>query len=350
MRRCCRTRTIDLDSRRRSMDVRLARPTDALLVLSLALDQDAHVVRGPAWPATNPVVRSLARAAFPLAAPGRTWLGRDGCSVALLEAQPRQYVIGWDVTRLVIQGDRSVDLGPLLQAATIHLQGRGVPRLFARCRDDARDALQRLDFNPLAREYILIGPEGEIAGDGPIPLESRYRMRQDDWPLHQLESEITPPLIRHLEGLTSLDWSHPVRAMSEIVVEQDGRVVAWVGWGSKVEAGFLRVGMLLHPRHAQLGPILLQHAHRQVKPGCRLLTRVRDYQVETLRAFTDTGFQAVGEEVLMVKHAGVEAVRTAKPWPHVAALPSIQGFRSATKCRPAATTAVATSMHKEKHS
>ncbi len=332
------------------MDVRLARPTDALLVLSLALDQEAHVVRSPAWPAANPVVRSLARATLPLAAPGRTWIGRDGWSVALLEAQPRQYVIGWDVTRLVVQGDRGVDLGPLLQAATIHLQGRGVPRLFARCRDDARGALKRLDFSALAREYILMGPEGEMIGDGPIPLESRYRMRQDDWPLHQLESEITPPLIRHLEGLTSLDWSHPVRAMSEIVVERDGRVVAWVGWGSKAEAGFLRVGMLLHPQHAQLGPILLRHAHRQVKPGCRLLARVRDYQVETLRAFTDTGFQAVGEEVLMVKHAGVEAVRSVKPWQHVAALPSMQGFRSATKRRAAVTTTVARSMHKEIHS
>ena len=70
-------------------------------------------------------------------------------------------------------------------------------------------------------------------------------MPQDSWPLHQLESDLTPPLVRQLEGLTSLDWSRPVRRMSEIVVEREGRVVGWISWGVRLSPSYRRMAMLL---------------------------------------------------------------------------------------------------------
>src|SRR5206468_8640791 len=135
---------------------------------------------------------------WPLALRARGWLTRAGSSVALLEAAPRRYVIGWDITRLVVRGDPTFIVPPLVQAATDHVRSKGVPRLFARCCPEASDVLREVGFQPLAREYLLQGPVETVRGERPLPEGSRYRMPQDSWPLHQLESAVTPPMVRQL--------------------------------------------------------------------------------------------------------------------------------------------------------
>ena len=308
------------------MDVRQVRPTDAPLVLSLALDDGSHLVKSRDWPTANPVTHSLIHTVLPVPVAGRSWIARDGSSIALLEAQPRQYVIAWDVTRLAVRGDRDAVLGPVVRAATGYLQSRGVPRLFARCQGDAREALQSVGFQTLACEFILWGPKGGARGDVPLPEDSRYRMPPDAWPLHQLELKLTPALIRQVAGLTSLDWSQRAKDMTEIVVEKEGRIVAWVGWGAKVRSGLVQIGMLLDPQYKELGPDLLHHALRTLSPESRFVARVRDYHVEAVRAYEEADFQCVAEEILMVKHAGMELAPTAKRRMRIASVPSIQSF------------------------
>lgn len=310
------------------MDVRQVRPTDVPLVLALALDESAQIVTGPAPYTRPPIHRTIAQAAVPMALPGRTWIGADGAAAGLLEAQPRQYVIGWDVARLAVRGDSSRILGPLVHAATVHLQNRGVPRLFARCPAAHRDVLSALDFMSLAREYVLLGPATHRRQETPLHADSRYRMPQDAWPLHQLESETTPVLVRQLEGLTSSDWSHKSRDMSEIVIEQDGRIVAWIGWGAKARDGLVQLAMLVHPDHKDLAPNLLVHALDHAAPNTRFVTRVREYRVEVLKAFTEAGFQIIAEETVMVKHAGVEMAQVERGKLRLARVPSIQGVNT----------------------
>jgi hypothetical protein len=48
--------------------------------------------------------------------------------------------------------------------------------------------------------------------------------------------------------------------------------------------------------------------------------------VHTLRAFTDAGFSIEAEEVLLVKHAGVELAPSFKTRLAVNTVPSISGF------------------------
>lgn len=311
------------------MDVRLARPLDAALVLSLALDADSHIVKGFKWPASNDMVRTLARASLPLGTRGRLWTARDGNTIALLEAEPRQYVIGWDICRLAVHGERVDEaVAAVIGVAVCHLQNRGVPRLFARCSEDAANQLRPLGFHALAREYVLLGPASQASAPAAPPADSRYRMPQDSWPLHQLESEITPPLVRQLEGLSSLDWSRPVRRVSEVVVEREGRVVAWIGWGTRIRSHHRNMVILLHPDHSDLAPELIRHALQQGAQGCRFVVRVRDYHVHTLRALTDAGFTVEAEEILLVKHAGVELAPAFKTRRAVNAVPSISGFNA----------------------
>jgi hypothetical protein len=309
------------------MDVRLARPMDAALVLSLALDADSHIVKGFGWSASNDTVRTLARASLPLGTRGRAWLARDGENAALLEAEPRQYVIGWDISRLAARGDDvEAPVGAAIGAAVCYLQQRGVPRMFARTSEDGTTHLQPLGFHALAREYVLVSPATQETGTGSPPADSRYRMPQDSWPLHQLECEITPSLVRQLEGLTSRDWSRPVRRMSDIVVERDGRVVAWISWGTRLGPHHRGMAVLVHPDHSDVAPVLIRHALKSGSNGCRFVVRVRDYHVHTLRAFTDAGFSIEAEEVLLVKHAGVELAPSFKTRLAVNTVPSISGF------------------------
>ncbi|GAC1319454.1 MAG: hypothetical protein NVS2B16_16020 [Chloroflexota bacterium] len=310
------------------MDVRQVRPTDAPLVLALALDENAQLVTGPAPNARPLILRTMAHATVPLALPGRTWIARDGATTGLLEAQPRQYVLGWDVVRLAVHGDPHRVLAPLMQAATAHLQSRGVPRLFARCRPEQSAYLSALDFMSLAREYVLLGPGGHVRTDTHLHVDSRYRMPQDAWPLHQLESDTTPALVRQLEGLTSSDWSHKSKDMSEVVVEQDGRIVAWIGWGARRQHGTVELAMLVHPDYKDLANNLVAHALDRAPSHTRFVARVRDYRVETMRALTDMGFQIVGEETVMVKHAGVEVVQEERPTLRLGRVPSIQGVNT----------------------
>lgn len=308
------------------MDVRLVRPTDAPLALTLALDDEAHLVKDPEWPVRNQVLRTVRQAVLPLCVPHRAWIAREGSSVALLEARPRRYVIGWDVARLAVRGDHSRLLAPLVEALSDHLRSRGVPRLFARCSEAAGDELKTVAFHPLAREYVLLGPERTVNTATPLPIDSRYRMPQDAWPLHQLESDVTPPLVRQMEGLASLEWSRRIRAMSEIVVEREGNIVCWVGWGVRVGLTLRQIGMLVHPQYREVAPALLQYVLETAPPGWRFVARVRDYQSEVLRVFLAAGFQITAEELLMVKHARVEVAPAARRLIQVAQIPTAHIF------------------------
>lgn len=308
------------------MDVRQVRPMDAPLVLSLALDESAHLVKGENWPEPHPIFRTLSRSFFPVALGGKTWIARDNCHAAILEAQPRRYVIGWDIVRLSAGHESGMLLEPLIGAALEYLQSRGVPRLFARCGEHGREALEPLEFQPLAHELVLVGPESSASTDTPLPPNTRYRMPQDAWPLHQLEMETTPPLIRQFEGLNSQDWSQRSHKMSELVVEIDGRIVAWIGRGTRERHGFVQVGMLLRPECDSLGHDLVHYMMRTALPDCRLVVRVREYHDAILRAFIDAGFTVVREETLMLKHAAVERVPSAKTRLRAVGVPCVQAF------------------------
>ena len=310
------------------MDVRPVRPTDAPLVLALVLDAGSHLVRSCAWSEDKPTTQSILRAIIPMPAMGRSWIARHENSIALLEARPRQYVIGWDVTRLVVRGNPDYVLPAVVAAAKEHLQSRGVPRLFARVSSDSHELLLQIGFTPLAREYILLSAATDSQEDVPLPAESRYRMPQDAWPLHQLEQELTPALVRQIEGLTSMDWVQNGRQRSDIVVEIDGKIAAWIGWMRKPRQGFYQMGMMIHPDYPDLGPDLLRYALRSLPPGSRCAARVREYQTEALRTFTDAGFSIEAEDTLMVKHAGLELAREPKGLRRVVGVPSMQVFHN----------------------
>jgi hypothetical protein len=286
------------------MDVRQARPTDAPLVLALALDEHTHLVTDSDRPGAASLLRTASSALLPLAVPGRTWVAHSRSTAAMLEARPRRYVIGWDVCRLAARGQADEVVSAVVSAAVCHLQSRGIPRLFARCAEDRQEVLSRLEFRPIAREFVLAGSGTGEGGDN-LPSGSRYRMPQDAWPLHLLATDVTPPLVRHLEGSTSVDWNERKNSR-EIIVEREGRIVAWIGWRVRATHGVRPVAMIVHDEHAETGLELLMHALRQAPAGTRFRARIREYQPEALQAFLDAGFTIIATEVVMVRHGRLQ--------------------------------------------
>lgn len=304
------------------MDVRQARPTDAPLVLALALDEASHLVRGSDWSETDPTIRTVLNSVLPMAIPGRVWIARSEMCVALAEAQPRRYVIGWDISRLALRGQNEEALAAVVLAAADYVQRRGIPRLFARCDDRGLEALCPLDFRPIARELVLAGPGPREPRGAPPPTGSRYRMPQDAWPLHQLATSVTPALVRQLEGSTSLEWSDRPGKLVEIVVERDGQIVAWAGWQANPRRGTTPIGMVVHPNHPDLARDLLSHALDQATVGSQFAARVREYQEHAVQAFLDTGFQVITRETVTVKH-GLLAPAPVKRKVRVPGIPTI---------------------------
>jgi hypothetical protein len=317
------------------MDVRQARPTDAPLVLALALDEASHLVRGTDWPEGGPTLRTVLNSLLPVAMPGRVWIAHAGTCVALAEAQPRRYVIGWDIARLASRGSDEEVLAAVVLAAANYVQRRGIPRLFARCEDRGLETLCRLGFRPITRELVLAAPGPRAPQGHAPPAGSRYRMPQDAWPLHQLANAVTPALVRQLEGSTSLEWSDRPGKLVEIVVERAGQIVAWAGWQAKARQGSVPLGMVVHPSHADLARDLLSHVLEQAHTGARFVARVREYQESTVQAFLDAGFQLVARETVTVKHgllvpAPVKRKVRVPGIPTIPVSPIVVGTRSGT--------------------
>jgi hypothetical protein len=98
--------------------------------------------------------------------------------------------------------------------------------------------------------------------------------------------------------------------MTEIVVERDGKLVAWIGWGSRPRQGRVQMGLLLHPDHEDAGPDLVFHVLQLTAPAARLVARAREYEDAALRTLIDAGFEVAAEELLMLKHAQAEPARS----------------------------------------
>lgn len=314
------------------MDVRLARPTDVPHIAALILDEHAHVVNSSA-PESRPAARSLLNALLPYALKGRLWIAQDETAIAIVEAHPRRYVIGWDVTRLAVRGDPDRVVGPAVAAVIHHLQRHGVPRLFALCPERSRGLLERYAFRSLGPEYLVQGAGSGSPEPSGLPRDSRYRMPPDAWPLHQLESDTTPAEIRQLEGLTSLDWAQGARGMEEIVVERDGQIAAWIGWDPGTSRR-RRLGLLVRHEYRELGADLLAYVLDRAPQNVTFVARVRGYQGDVMTLFADAGFRIVAEDMLMIRHADVQPARSERARVRLAHAPGIQAFPLHFSARP----------------
>jgi hypothetical protein len=292
---------------------RPVRHLDLLALRSLSSEQANKVIGPLPFEAAPGVVKTTL-----FSARQRVWVAETGRSiVGFAQACPRRYVLGWELVRVSVRArqDPSAALAALIQEVLAYLQGKAIPRLFARtpAESPAHEMLLECGFTHLLSETVFLRPSGNVVDPQDMPTGMRFRMPQDAWPLRQLENSQTPLLVSQLEGLTSLNWS-TMRQLpfskdepTELVIERDGEIVGWAGWSILGE--FVRLGLLSVLDDPDVAAALLEYALNfiaETHPTAQVIVRVRDYQDPLSQTLVDHGFGALGRETLHIKHGRLQ--------------------------------------------
>lgn len=303
------------------MKTRTARRIDLLGLRKLSTDQGACVIVPSQFEDASGVIRSAL-------VPGgeKLWVadGDEGMA-GFVQARPRKYVLGWELVRLYARSasDRDGVVSGLINEVLLHVQERGIPRLFGRtpAESQAHELLLRCGFTYLLSESIFVRQPTKTTAPEETPIGMRYRMPQDAWPLRQLENSQAPVLVSQLEGLTSLGWSTPVRRFlrkdepTELVVEREGELVGWSGWtracSGPGSSEYVRLGLLAQGGDVQMATALLDHSLHSINgefPNLPVVIRLRDYQMRLQQVVLDQEFALTTRETLHIKHGRLQVL------------------------------------------
>jgi hypothetical protein len=172
------------------------------------------------------------------------------------------------------------------------------------------EAFRQAGFLAYSREevYRLPGPRPGLEASGSL----RPIAANDAWPLLQLMSQVVPSSVQHAEGMNVSGASVPLFARLGVnreqgfVLEQDGELGAYVGVSRSRQGAWARI--LLHPDARKQAAQVVQHAVMVASPAPALFCAVRDYQAGLRSLLAGMGFDFVGVQVWLVKHATRPAI------------------------------------------
>ncbi len=246
--------------------------------------------------------------------------------LGLVSARVRTGHRVWEVDRLYLADVRSpteerpqYDPG---EAAPLHLLEhlievagtRQAERVFLRLPSDSpadspvMTVAQRTGLFPYFEESLLERPHRGVNINGGATLVGlRVRLPEDDYPLFQLFSGVTPQQVRVALVLTFDQWRDAQdthrRSRYDWVTERNGRLTGWLSlWSSDGE----ETGeVLAHPDHPESLSALVQLAVAQ-----RGTTRwwVADYQEMTKSLLLHQGFQETARYFMLIKTMTVRAL------------------------------------------
>lgn len=303
------------------MRTRAARQLDLLSIKSLAGESAVSLLSQMVFDDTPSLVKATL-----LPGGEKLWLAEDESGIlGFTHARPRRFVLGWEMVRLQLRQNIEPDsvVSGLVHEVLQHLQESGIPRLFARAPADSvgHEILLGCGFTHLLSECLYGRQPQKTSVPDETPIGMRYRLPQDAWPLRQLENAQTPVLVSQLEGLTALSWSTPPKRAfrkgepTELVVEREGELVAWIGWtpagGGPGSPEHVRLGLLTQNDDLEMADALLDyglHAIAAKRPHAGILLRLRDYQLALEPALLDHGFMHVSKDTLHIKHGRLQLV------------------------------------------
>jgi hypothetical protein len=246
---------------------------------------------------------------FSFATGRHTWISVRGATLrGLLSARRRGSRLAWELDCLIdaAEDDPGVLLSLLDQA--VHDAGRaGAEKVFLRldARSEVLPAVCRAGFMRYLGEELYERAGTPIVDRGAASrLGLRRRHLEDRYPLFQLYNAVVPESVRRVEAATFREWlaaqeriSAPGRA-SHLVLEREGRLVAWIRVGLDGETG--RFDLLVHPSEGKLDD-LLAAALARLGRSRRLYALLPEYAEGLGRRLTKLGFRKTGEYALLVR-------------------------------------------------
>jgi len=255
---------------------------------------------------------------FSFATGRHTWISVRGATLrGLVSARARGTAAAWELDTLInaAEDDEGVSLS-LLDRAVEDAGREGAQKVFLRVLSDS-------PVLPTARRagFACVTTERLYVHQGPILMEKgslpplRRRSRADAYPLFQLYNAAVPEGVRRVEAVTFAEWLAAqerhwlARGATQLVLEEDGMVRAWVRTAAEGDIG--RFDVLVHPKAEGHIDGLLQAGLSRLSGQGTLLALVPHYQEPVARRLVRLGFQA-GAEYLLLTRRTAAPVRAAR--------------------------------------
>ncbi|MGD0765124.1 MAG: hypothetical protein ABR978_02320 [Dehalococcoidia bacterium] len=296
---------------------RAVRPTD--LVALVAFDGRVYPNEaktrermGKADAAPHPLERALEQW-FSFATGCRTWISVKGATLrGLVSARRRGSARAWELDCLInaAEDDGAVCVG-LLDEALRDATRSGVEKVFLRLAAGSTilPLARKIGFTEYVREQLFSSLAPTIVpadGDADPPL--RKMQRADELSLFHLYNAAVPEPVRRAEAVTFIEWKAAQdrhwlgRGASQLVVERDKRVTAWLRAAVQSEVG--RFDLLAHPGEPS-GEALLNLVVERLSGRSQVLTLVPKYATNLATNLLQRGFQEGPEYCVLAKRTAV---------------------------------------------
>lgn len=291
---------------------RVVLPTDlvALATFDGRVFANEAVTRDRAGTAASPHPIGAAIEQWLSFATGRhTWISVRGATLrGLLSARRRGSRLAWELDCLIdaAEDDPGVLLS-LLDQAVRDAGKAGAEKIFLRlnAHSAALPSVCRAGFMRYLTEELY-----EQQGPPPVDrsaasrLGLRPRRVEDRYPLFQLYNKAVPEPVRRLEAVTFREWLAAQERISgasrttQLVLEREGRITAWLRTGIDGEVG--RFDLLALPEEKRLSDLLPAALARLAR--CQhVYALVPEYGETIGRHLTRLGFRKAGEYALLAR-------------------------------------------------
>ena len=287
------------------------------------------IVDPRSMPSTLPVVQRQLLGAVPLDLPlDRVFaalIDDELCATVLMRPRPESF--RWNVLaltagspRLAADDDVYEELWTALLEYGIRAAGEsGAKRLFAATGDDgpAYRALRATAFEPYTRRFVVTSTHQ--AGAVEPPDGFRRQEPSDVWSIHQLYHHVTPRSVQAAEALTSSTWEQARQPVwkrligrrdqpSCYVIDTRDGIQAYLR--AEVRGHDVVIDWLATPEHIGDIPSFIRAGVVETlgETPHTAYVSVPEYAVDVVGVLERSGFQVVGERIVLVRHTTVPAI------------------------------------------
>jgi hypothetical protein len=204
----------------------------------------------------------------------------------------------------------------VLRQAVRDAGASGARRILARLPGDMTmdGVMRRSGFLPFATESVYLRNEDHADISEQVPYVRRVHPA-DVWAIHQLYLEVVPRQVQYAEAVTSQSWegSRPLRPgarrSSGWVVEVHGRIRGYARVSTAIEAGLVRIDVLIDPHLRSLAPTLISTAVAEGshQHGMPCVMVIPGYAHELHVPVQEAGFMHTGDQTAWVCYTTVPA-------------------------------------------
>jgi len=293
-------------------------PTDLLLLLfssrrmlpNQAIARDSLSQRSPLSP------QAFLEHWLPLSGRRHTWVCLERGQIrGLVSIRSCSGPTAWQIDYL--QADEELCLALLDRVSAVAVK-RGVRKLFLRLPSESPliDGARRAGFSGYATDYLCRyrGVGGRRAAEAPGPYLLRPKASGDEHLLFGLCNAALPPTVLTAEGMTLKEWQETrdrgfwLERRREFVVEERGRLVAWLRVNSARGAGCFEI--IFQQLDEGALEWLVNHSLMCLAGKSSIVCVAYASQEPLLRLLQKLGFEEITRSTKLVK---VLAIRIEEP-------------------------------------